>query len=250
LGLQPLNTVTWMQQDGDFQQFNNHKLSVYQQHPEKVSGALPGSESAQAEFHCVLMGHLVDHHGLKKIENIRFASLWQSSLLVQEDICLLEPNANGQYLLTAASVCSPSNWKLEDKLGRDLDLIHAPVPGYDKELSERVNRLFGKLKVDSPLLRYNWSIQADNELFWRNDLSADRKTQAVEPHWYWRVERQTLRRLPETQTIVFTIRIYLHNLRALRQHPAFGQQLRHMIAGLPEKQIQYKGLMAWLNSGQ
>ena len=244
LGLQALNPSTWMQRDQDYLQFLRHKQSVVQQFPTKVYGALPESEAAQVEFHQCLLAHLQDDHARVELPEKRFVSLWQSSLAVQEDICLLEQRGD-RYILTAASVCSPSNWKLEEKIGRDLDMIHRPVPRYDHALSARVNRLFHKLKVDAPLLRYNWSLQDSNELFWRSDLSGPVDT--TDPQWFWRVERQTLRRLPQTDGIVFTIRIYLHPIEQLCTNPKFLSSLTTMINGLPTDERSYKGLHRWLD---
>ena len=245
LGLQSLDAHTWLQRDADYDLFHQHKVASYDLHGDKVYTSLSGSEAAQAELHQFIVQHLATHYGLRSESKKSFESLWQTSLLVQEDLCLLEPQPNGRYLLTAASVCSPSNWKLEEKIGGDLDIIHKPVPEYAETLSTRVNRLFSKLKVESPLMRFNWSLQDSNELFWRSDLQG--RATAVPPHWYWRVERQTLRRLPKTQVIVFGIRIYLHAVDiVLQKHPDFKRQLQAIIARLPANQVQYKGLARFL----
>ena len=246
LGLQQLDPNTWMQVDNDYPQFYQHKVETFARRPDNVYFAEPSSTTAQAEFHQQLVAHLqrdYPQHCNKISNQLPFTSLWHSSLLVQEDICLLE-QIDERYCLTAASVCSPSNWRLEDKRGGNLDLIHKPVPGYQEQLSTRVQRLFSKLKSDAPLLRYNWSLQADNELWWRDDLNPNsiqnRKECMDFSQWYWRVERQTLMRLPTTEAIVFTIRIYLHQVANL---PRTSQQhLWRIINALPPEQRAYKGL--------
>jgi len=190
LGLQQLDMHRWMDLDTDFPQFYRHKQQVKADYPDKVYFALPGSKAAQQEFHQLLIDHLNTDQPECRLEHAmahvfgcdiptRFQSLWHSSLLAQDDICLLEPADDG-FRMTAASVCSPSNWKLEDKIDSHLDAIHEPVPGYADALSQRVNRLFERLKPEAPLLRYNWSIQDSNELFWRADL---RNQHDVPPHW-------------------------------------------------------------------
>jgi hypothetical protein len=247
LGLQALDATTWMQRDTDFDQFYQHKLRTQKVFTDKVYAALPESQLVQAEFHQTLVEHLVADHRIESLRSTPFRSLWHSSLLVQEDICLLEPKTGG-YIMTAASVCSPSNWKLEEKIGGDLNFIHKPVPDYADTLGDRVNRLFEKLKTDSPLLRYNWSIQNGNELFWRADLQES--DQSIEPLWYWRVERQTLRRLPISQAIVFGIRIYLHNLASLCLDKQLAEHIHGIVVRLPDNQIQYKGLGRWLRQWQ
>ena len=277
LGLRILDPTQWMQIDQDFSQFQRHKLEQKNKNTERVCFALPGSEAAQQELHRQLLQHLVADHGnhFRLQGNTlcwhdelswpsEFTSLWHSALWVQEDICLLE-NINESYQLTAASVCSPSNWKLEEKRGGDLDFIHRPVPDYADSLSDRVNRLFNNLKVSGPLLRYNWSIQATNELFWRDDLLANRKDSRGEDYrgeeryekevdeekdqdtWFWRVERQTLRRLPRTGAIVFAIRIYLHDLSVLMGDENFLPQLQAILQRLPKNQLRYKALTRFIN---
>jgi hypothetical protein len=146
---------------------------------------------------------------------------------------------NNEYVLTAASVCSPSNWRLSEKIGKALGAIHDPVPGYGDTLHARTNRLLHKLSKDKVITRYNWSVQAGNELCWRPELYPAQEP--AEP--YWRVERQTLRRLPETGAIAFGIRIFLESFTKLEsRQPGFTATLREIIEGLPEEQRRYKGL--------
>lgn len=252
LGLVPLEFAQWMQCDSDFSQFHAHKLHAKQQFSDKVYAELPRSWSAQQEFQHHLLQHLIaDHSNRYRLAaetlyydaegqawSLQENNLWHMSLWVQEDICILEL-IEDEYRLTAASVCSPSNWRLEDKIGQTLDIIHQPVPNYQRELAQRVNRLFDNIKPHKPLLRFNWSIQIGNELLWRKDLNAEASEQE---ELYWRVERQTLVRLPQTQAIVFAIRIYLHSFTAMLALPAFRSNLSAILASLPAEQKQYKGI--------
>ena len=109
---------------------------------------IAGSENAQAEFHDFLLQHLLQNPDSVTGERVRSLiqqredlvwdigekKLWPASVWVAEDICLLEPRGD-DFIMTAASVCSPSNWLLEDKIGQTVDFIHAPVPGYEEVLS-------------------------------------------------------------------------------------------------------------------
>lgn len=262
LGLVPLDPRTWMQCDGDFGQFHRHKLLVKRQYDDKVFCALPESRPAQDELRQTLLQHLItDRSDCYRIEsgqlihsrdNISWPlgdnDLWDCSLWVQEDLCLLEWR-DGEYRLTAASVCSPSNWRLEDKIAQSVDFIHGPVPGYQRELAQRVTKLFVNLKPNKPLLRFNWSIQRGNELFWRSDLPDERNSSEQNnderdkiADLYWRVERQTLIRLPETGAIVFAIRIYLHPFKDLLNAGQFRANLQAVLATLPVEQKRYKGI--------
>ncbi len=250
LGLQPLDPRRWLHVDADFPQFHTHKLQQQEIRPQTVCQTLPGCEPALTELGTTILAHLqADHQQHYAVSTdclthrqsglswpLEIENLWQTSLWIQEDLCVLQQR-DGGYQLTAASVCSPSNWDPASKIGRSLSGIHDPVPGYEAELAGRVDRLFRSLKPGKPLLRYNWSLQAGNELYWESDPAnpAGRPT-------HWRVERQTLRRLPRSGAIIFAIRIYLHPLAQLRADPQFAANLDQILAALPKEQRTYKGL--------
>jgi len=250
MGLQPMPLSQWILVDEDLPQFLDHKLEQRVLHKAMVYQALPESTRAQAEFHKVLRQHLVqnnnyrlnDIHGLANRKHSltwddRIKDLWHCSLWIQEDICLLE-NIGKEYVLTAASVCSPSNWNMPSKVGQSVEMLHAPVPGYKKEMSDRVNKLLLGLKPNKPLQRLNWSIQMGGELFWRSDVSNHEDN--VEK--YWRVERQTLIRLPNTKAIVFGIRVFLHSFSEMSRYPNFNQSIFEIIEALPHAEAKYKNL--------
>ncbi len=259
LGFSPLPVQQWILSDADFPLFQQHKLAQGQQ-LQRVYAALPRSATAQSEFADYLARHLLTYHNdtfSKEQDTLTHTAsglswslpatdLWHASLWAQEDFCLLQ-EAQGHYVLTAASVCSPSNWKLEDKIGKTVDQIHAPVPEYASELSARVNRFLQHLKVNKPLQRFNWSLQAGNELLWRDDVESAAATSEVESSGdadsvYWRVERQSFLRLPQSGAIVFAIRIYLHSADRLRALVDFDSIKKQLIANLPAAQRHYKQL--------
>jgi len=249
LGLHPLQHKDWLVTDEDFLQFQRHKQQMGERHHEKVFRALPASRPAQQEFGSYLLNYLQHYRpGQYKIHNNTLShtqsgsswplvtdDLWLSSLWIQEDICLMEESAEG-YRLTAASLCSPSNWKLEDKIGETVDRIHDPVPGYQQALADRVNRLLSGLKTSKPMLRYNWSLQANSELCWREDM------QQGADSLHWRVERQTFLRLPETGAVVFGIRLFIHRFDTMAEHCRFETDLHTILARLPANMRNYKGL--------
>ena len=257
LGLKTLDHQEWLVVDDDFGQFYENKMQVRKLHGDKVYGSLPGSEPAQQELQRLVLGHLTNDHSNKyeitgkTINNLPCNlswplddfTLWHTSLWVQDDICLMELR-DGEYCLTAASVCAPSNWALEEKIGRSLDAIHGTIPGYAQRLSRRVNKLFANLKPARPLLRYNWSIQDSPELFWRKDLLQKNEAQAKPDELFWRVERQVLRRLPDTGAIVFTIRIFIHSFSVMSRAAEFPEILSRLLGQLPAAEKNYKGLLA------
>lgn len=255
LGLHPLQHKDWLVVDEDFLQFQQHKQQMGKLHHNKVFQALPTSRPAQQEFGNYLLHYLQQHRprqyqidgdNLTHTESasgwpIATEDLWHSSLWIQEDICLMEESDAG-YVLSAASLCSPSNWKLEDKIGKTVDRIHDPVPGYQQELADRVNRFLRGIKTNKPMLRYNWSLQANSELCWREDMA-----QAL-TGLHWRVERQTFLRLPETGAVVFGIRLFIHSFETMAGHCQFDASLSAILARLPPDMRDYKGLDRLLGS--
>ncbi len=126
--------------------------------------------------------------------------------LVQEDLCILIPGAAGTAgrVLGAAVLCFPSNWMLAEKLGRGVEAIHSPVPEYTADLSKRVNRLLDAVAVDRPLWRVNGMPTGTPELFLPKSERIPHPTRPKQPK-YFRSERQTLVRLPNTKAVVFSI---------------------------------------------
>jgi hypothetical protein len=120
---------------------------------------------------------------------------------------------------------------------------------------ELISRMFDRLH--QPVLRFNWSIQAGNALY--HPLSHEGRVERAETRpsrfddadlnasAFIRVERQTLRKLPVSGDILFTIRIYLDPLGWIARHPdrakvaaSFAAQLKT----LNIEQLDYKGLTA------
>ena len=77
-------------------------------------------------------------------------------------------------------------------------------------------------------------------MFWRRDLGSGVGDDSAQR--YWRVERQTLRRLPRSGAIVFGIRITLHSVQSLAAWPGAQDALAAILARLPADQKRYKGL--------
>lgn len=168
--------------------------------------------------------------------------------LVSDDLLMLRKGEGG-YRLIAAVLCFPSAWSLAEKFGQPLDAIHAAVPGYPDRMAKLMNRIFENLKVEQPVWRVNWSIYPDDEL--HHPESKERPRQWFDdpanlaPEAFVRVERQTLRRLPESGDMLFTVRVHVDPFTAFRRHPegrALAASLREQILGLDAEQLAYKGL--------
>jgi hypothetical protein len=106
--------------------------------------------------------------------------------------------------------------------------------------------------------RFNWSIQAGDALYHplsdvqRTDRAASRPSQfadagTVDASAFIRIERQTLRKLPVSKDILFTIRIHLDPLAVLAKHPdraKLAASFADQLMALDAAQLDYKGLTA------
>ncbi|MGV6847616.1 MAG: heme-dependent oxidative N-demethylase family protein [Marinibacterium sp.] len=129
--------------------------------------------------------------------------------LVQEDLCILEKRQPGEHVLTAAVLCFPASWRLDEKFRRPLTRIHAPVADYDDNIARRVQRLFDGIRPGRPLWRFNALLYEKPDLFQplgEGDLRPHRETPA---RTYFRSERQCLVRLPVSGAVVFSIHTYV-----------------------------------------
>jgi hypothetical protein len=177
--------------------------------------------------------------------------------LVQEDLILMRREERG-WRLAAGSLCFPSSWSLREKFGKPLQEIHEPVPGFGPGTrpAELINRMFDGLQGQA-VERFNWSIQANDRLYHplsnveRIDRATNRPSRFpdgdVNAHAFIRVERQTLRKLPASRDILFTIRIHLDPLKALDAHPdrpALAASFAEQLLALDQQQLDYKGLTA------
>lgn len=165
--------------------------------------------------------------------------------LVPEDLCLMRRTETG-YVLAAACVCFPSRWRLSDKIGRSLGAIHAPVPGYADALARPVDRFFEKLVVDRPVWRLNWTIHARSEPF----QPVSPRIERVDPaefadSVFLRIERQTLRRLPQSGDVLFTIRTYIRPLGDVARDQDAATRLAAAIENLPPPMREYRSMTAF-----
>ncbi len=135
-----------------------------------------------------------------------------------EDMCLLTKAAEeAQYRLIGAAVAWPSDWVPADKMGLPLRALHAPIQGYEEQLASGVDHFMAKLKPGAIYGRCNWFIAGSPAMHWvagPDDFAGVNAGNAGE-RLFVRSERQSLRRLPQTGAILFTIGIYVAPLGAL-----------------------------------
>ncbi len=160
------------------------------------------------------------------------------SSLIPEDILILVPESEN-YILRSAAVFSPSNWDLKSKINKPLDIIHEPVPGYEKTLSTKVNSFLNRLPPSRIFERFNWSIYPSKKLFFH-----PRYPELINEtnELFLRVERQTFRKLNDSSAIMFTIGVHNYPLMEVLQIKGAPESLMSAIKVMPESIKIYKGL--------
>jgi dimethylamine monooxygenase subunit A len=174
--------------------------------------------------------------------------------LVQEDLCLMV-ESRSRWRLEGAVLCFPSQWILSEKMGHPLDLIHEPVPRYAEELAARVDRFIDRLSPAKPVWRRNFSLWPAC-LLWAPvhalDPSLHEVTGGGAPALWLRSERQTMRRLPDSGAILFTIRVQMAPVSVLAQRPGRARDLAHWLESssgavrLRQTGPQADALLRWL----
>ena len=259
MGLHALEPGQWLDAGPDAAQQMAERRRLLAERPDEVVAALPESLPAQQELFALVREHLPRHHpdrwqrdGAALVDRISgeripsdpAAPLMTLGRMVQEDFCLMQKSPAG-YRLTAAVLCFPTHWRLADKLGHPLDVIHAPVPDFAARLARPVDRFFAALQVERPVWRVNWSIVDTPELFRPPELR--RRRRAIDPahageQLWLRVERQTLRRLPGCGDVVFGIRNYVEPLGEVTRTPEVARALALRVREMPADMASYKGL--------
>ncbi|WP_428818415.1 heme-dependent oxidative N-demethylase family protein [Microbulbifer sp. MCCC 1A16149] len=267
MGLNRLAPQDWIQPCANLPYYLHNKLAARRRLGERVFAQLPASLPAQRELVTLMAKHLSRDHDTyhcaaggelrwrdcfggagalcwpgADVVRASDEPLWGASLWVADDLCILLPGARG-YELVAASLAAPSYWRLEEKIGRPLDAIHKPVPGFHRDLGTQVARFFDHLLPEYPVWRSNWSVVDSAALLQRGaDDTGSRDLALDEDALYLRIERQSLRRLPETGAVVFSIRVMTNPLSDLLAVPGGLSALQAAVEAMSPEESRYKSL--------
>jgi len=274
IGLKPLDPDGWIEVDEHYEAHLAEKDRLIAERPDDVFAAEPGTEETQAEVLELVRNHLLRETSsiFARRENRELAMrrmaayattgsveprLQAAGRLVQEDLVLMRRGDDG-WRVAAASLCFPSSWTLAEKIGRPLAEVHGPVPGFGAGTRNAglIERMFDNLQGQM-VLRWNWSLQNTPALYHPlSGLAREERAAARPPRFaganpvdaaFIRVERQTLRKLPRSGDIMFTIRIFLDPMKRLAAHEdraRIAASFAAQLAALDTAQLDYKGLTA------
>eukprot|EP01006_Ploeotia_vitrea_P010425 TRINITY_DN27075_c0_g1_i1.p1 TRINITY_DN27075_c0_g1~~TRINITY_DN27075_c0_g1_i1.p1 ORF type:complete len:382 (-),score=23.73 TRINITY_DN27075_c0_g1_i1:60-1127(-) len=168
--------------------------------------------------------------------------------LTQEDWVIMQWDEQKQeYKLVAAAVLFPMRWSLRSKFGQGISGIHAPAPPFANHLVSKVNSLLKRLKPENPIWRANWTIanNLDGPLDLYNppetqrDLTETPATVEDAGKLAFREEYQTLRKLPVSGAIVFSVRSIQRDLKAFECQPT--EVIQKLISVIQDSHVDYYG---------
>ncbi|MBM1813528.1 heme-dependent oxidative N-demethylase family protein [Pseudosulfitobacter pseudonitzschiae] len=215
-GIQPV-TEPWLRVDEAYAGQMARRCDLLGTKPDKVLYLEPQAHAAAVELLEMVLERLPDLGFAKAGEDVtcpdgrrvtvdRAHPMATLGRLVQCDFVLLDKRG-AEHVLTGAVLCFPASWRLDEKAGRPLMAIHDTVASYDENIAKRVQRLFDGIQAGRPLWRFN--------ALWYDDPELHQPRSVTEPRHqrdgagYFRSERQTLIRLPQSGTVVFAIHTYV-----------------------------------------
>lgn len=244
VGARPLPIHQWVSDvDADWEPTIAMKKSLLSGRPTEVVAAVGDVSEACDE---TAAGVLASVGATPSVET-GLDALIDAALCVADDLCVLLPDDTGIMRLAAGVVCSPNRWRLTEKIGGDMSTIHHPVARYDIDLENPVHAMMARLRPERPVWRINWGISNHASLF---QPYTPPQTPEIDPADLWfRVEWQTLRRLPITGAILFTIRTYVEKMSDfMTRDYAVVHDIGDLINKIPEDVAIYKSIAPYRES--
>lgn len=209
--MRKLTPPEWLAPDPDFAMVLPQKRQLLQTRRAQVYQAMPGHETAQAEAR-----KFIEITCRKQAPDPHEPDLIRAALLVTDDLCVME-KLNDAWVLTSGMMTAPTHWSLGGALGKSLGGLHRPVPGGDPELAAKVNLMFDRMPPANVFERFNWTVQAGDQRYMPDATAMREWAATLEPETaldelFLRVERQTIIKLPETNAVLFCIRICIDPL--------------------------------------
>lgn len=259
LGLRPLDLHDWIEIDDRYDDEIAQKNEVMRRYPGTafLVDADAGTTSACEEVRDLVVEHLRTRVGGRFADLRPDAALHPldaAARLVQEDLVVMVER-DGELVCGGGSVCFPNRWDLASKLGLPMRDIHEPVARLNAELGGAIDRSLDRLSADRPFWRLGWGLIDTEELYQPLDGTAPLGLDAPTPEqFHLRVERETLRRLPASGAVLFTIRTHLTPMPDV-VGAGSTEALAAALVTMPESVARYKGLdevgpaiVAWLRS--
>lgn len=271
MGLRSMKWDDWIELDNHYLKYHADKARRIAERGNKCYGTAPEAMDGAIELLEELCTYLPERYpsmfqktatGITNLATNETFDLTQRPLpedpmataarLVQDDLALMFERTDGEYYLLAGSILLAGFWRFSDKFKMPLSEIHTSgdVPQYREKLHRGMMNFFRRLKPEEPVLRNNYFIQVDEDLAWSHSIGAEdsetvswstaEKNRAIEHH-YFRSERQSLRRLPRSGAVVFTIRTYFEPVTEIVKELYVPGRLASAIRSWGDDVSRYKG---------
>ena len=271
MGIRSVHPHEWIELDNEFPKSHADKAERIRERGSKCVATHPDAFNSAIELLQELTNYLPARYpSLYKRTAVGIDNLWSGesfnieerplredpmamcARLTQDDLALMIEQPDGQYRLLAGAILLAGFWRLSDKYGMTLSDIHTSgdVPHFKEKLESGMTKFFQRLRCETFYSRNNYFIQVDESLPWSHSIgdedapsvswSTAEKDKAVENHFF-RSERQTLRRLPRTGAIVFTIRTYFHPITEVAQEDYVPGRLASAVRSWDGWVSEYKG---------
>ncbi|HRX35819.1 MAG TPA: DUF3445 domain-containing protein [Aestuariivirga sp.] len=272
IGLKPMTMAEWLDVGPDHVDFMAAKRSRLKGRPPLYYGSLPESRAAQDELRDVVAAHLAAHHAdtfarcgdrmtdlldgtVHDLRDPAREPLEAIADLTEEDFVIFEKR-DGRDIVTATSNAYSSSGRIASTVGHGMSFAHGPVPGLNDQLGSRIDRVMANIRVDAPVVRFNWFVTAIGDRLYpvrseehylaatapaRAALDADHR-QAGDLLWL-RVERQTFVRLPSTGALAFGIHTYSHPFHLLAGDRDSLSAIHALLSDYAEDRLRYSGML-------
>ncbi|KAG7926032.1 hypothetical protein KL925_003794 [Ogataea polymorpha] len=274
MGIRNMEWDSWIELDNEWHKYHARKLQRLEEKNSDLYGTSPDAWDGVLELLEEFRNYLPQRYPSlfrktrKGVENLETGESFEfigvpksefkmdpvlmASLLVQDDLAVMVENEKGEYVLRAGAIMLAGFWRLKDKLGMPLSMIHTSgdVPKYNEKLKAGMEKFFIRQTCDKPVVRNNYFLQADDDLAWSYSIGDESKevvgwytaSPATDINKiYFRSERQSVRRLPKTGVTVFTIRTYFLPVVKLCEEPFVPLRLLNGIRSWDKDVQEYRG---------
>lgn len=274
MGIRNMEWDSWIELDNEWMKFRKSKLDHLDERGNDLYGTAPEARDAAFELLDEFWQYLPNRYpslfrqldtGLENLQtgevftfrncikaDIKEDPMVMAAKMVQDDLAIMIEGKDGVYYLKAGAIILSGFWRFKDKFNLPLAAIHTTgdVPQYNEKLHTGMAKFFLRLTCDKPVVRNNYFIQADSNLAWSTSIgdeadevvgwnTAHQATKIEQLNF--RSERQSLRRLPKSGAVVFTIRTYFLPIVKMCEEPYIPRRLLDGIESWSDDVKEYRG---------